>query len=103
CDVESYNAAPDYNGGDEKRIVYTGAVYEAHYDAFRNLVRAIELLGREDVRLHLYTAQTPGELAEVGIKGPVVVHGHVAASAVPAIQKQADVLFLPLAFDSPYP
>jgi glycosyltransferase involved in cell wall biosynthesis len=103
CDLGPYVSAPDYAGGEERRVVYTGAVYEAHYDAFRNLVGAIELLGREDVRLHLYTAQTPEELAGVGIKGPVVVHGHVAASDVPAIQKQADVLFLPLAFESPYP
>ncbi len=105
CDLAPYEAAPDYVGprGGERRVVYTGAVYEAHYDAFRNLVRAIELLGREDVRLHLYTTQTPEELAEVGIKGPVVVHGHVSASEVPAIQKQADLLFLPLAFESPYP
>ena len=83
--------------------MYTGAVYAAHYDAFRNLVKAIAMLERADVRLHLYTAQTPAELAAVGISGPVVVHQHVAASEIPAIQKQADLLFLPLAFDSPYP
>ena len=101
----AYESAPPRadGGGGEKRIVYTGAVYEAHYDAFRNLIEAIKLLARGDVRLHLYTAQTPRELEEVGIKGPVVVHGHVASMEVPAIQKQADMLFLPLAFDSPYP
>lgn len=104
CDLGDYEAAPPYRAGaGEKRLVYTGAVYEAHFDAFRNLLRAIESLGRGDVRLHLYTAQTEAELAAVGIKGPVVVHGHVATTQVPAIQKQADVLFLPLAFDSPYP
>jgi len=105
CDVDAYDAAPPHADGvgGEKRIVYTGAVYEAHYDAFRNLIEAIKLLARGDVRLHLYTAQTPRELAEVGIEGPVVVHGHVASMEVPAIQKQADMLFLPLAFDSPYP
>jgi len=105
CDLGAYEAAAPYSGaaGGERRIVYTGAVYEAHYGAFRNLVRAIDALGRRDVRLHLYTAQPPRELEEAGISGPVVVHGHAAPEEVPAIQKQADLLFLPLAFDSPYP
>lgn len=104
CDIEAYDSAPGYQRrAGEYRIVYTGAVYDAHYDAFRNLIKAIETLGRDDVRLHLYTAQTPAELAAAGIKGPVVIHAHVAPGEVPAIQKQADVLFLPLAFDSPYP
>ena len=104
CDLRTYEAAPpfkDHSG--EQRIVYTGAVYAAHYDAFRNLIAAIEQLGRPDVRLHLYTAQSPKELNEIGISGPVVFHEHVTAAEVPALQKQADLLFLPLAFDSPYP
>jgi len=82
------------------RIVYTGAVYEAHYDCFVNLVQA---LGRSEAELHLYTAQDAGDLAERGIRGPVVFHPHEPAGAMPRIQTAADVLFLPLAFDSPYP
>jgi glycosyltransferase involved in cell wall biosynthesis len=86
--------------GRATRIVYTGAVYEAHYDCFVNLVRA---LGRSDAELHLYTAQDAGDLAERGIRGPVVFHPHEPARIMPRIQTEADVLFLPLAFDSPYP
>ena len=85
----------------EVRIVYTGAVYDAHYDAFRNLVAAIGQLGREDVRLHLYTAQPLGELEREGIVGPVVYHDHLPASKVSGVQRRADILFLPLAFISP--
>jgi glycosyltransferase involved in cell wall biosynthesis len=81
-------------------IVYTGAVYQAHYDCFVNLVRA---LGRSDAKLHLYTAQDADDLAERGIRGPVVFHPHEPARSVPGIQTRADVLFLPLAFESPYP
>jgi glycosyltransferase involved in cell wall biosynthesis len=104
CDLQAYEAAPPFREHDEEqRIVYTGAVYAAHYDAFRNLIGAIELLGRANVRLHLYTAQSPQQLNEIGIRGPVVFHEHVSAAEIPAIQKQADILFLPLAFDSPYP
>jgi glycosyltransferase involved in cell wall biosynthesis len=108
CDIEEFDAlargserASEVSGG--VRIVYTGAIYDAHYDAFRNLLRALELLGREDIRLHLYTAQSAAELAARGITGPIVLHRHLHASAMPAIQCEADLLFLPLAFNSPYP
>ena len=47
-------------------IVYTGAVYHAHYDAFRNLVAAIRMIGRTDIRLHLYTAQAAEEIGRTG-------------------------------------
>ncbi len=113
CDLEEFEAragARDFNEdeGDagerrEVRIVYTGAVYDAHFDAFRNLLRAVETLGRPEVKLHLYTAQSPAELAAEGVSGPIVFHEHQHVSAMPAVQRRADVLFLPLAFASPYP
>lgn len=88
---------------DEVKIVYTGALSEAQIEVFRNLMRALELLDRPSVKLHLYTAQSPSTLAERGIDGPIVFHEHVTAFEIPKIQRKADVLFLPLAFDSPYP
>lgn len=84
-------------------IVYTGSVYHAHYDAFRRLITAIEMLGRPDVKLHLYTAQTESVLEQEGICGPVVYHGHLSPSQVADVQRRADILFLPLAFHSPIP
>lgn len=85
-------------------IVYTGAVYRAHYDAFRNLVAALRRIGRPAVRLHVYTAQSSGELAAAGIAGPEVVrHDHIPQSEVPRVLRGAALLFLPLAFDSPIP
>jgi glycosyltransferase involved in cell wall biosynthesis len=85
-------------------IVYAGAVYHANYDAFRNVVAAIRMLGRTDVRLHLYTAQTAEEVGKTGIAGPMVVHHtHIPSDEVPAVLRQADILFLPLGFDTPIP
>lgn len=85
-------------------IVYAGAVYHAHYDAFRNLIAAIPRLRRDDIRLHLYTAQPESELRQEGISGPMVVyHPHISALQVPKVLRQADILFLPLAFNSPIP
>lgn len=85
-------------------IVYTGAVYRAHYDAFRNLIAALRLIGRPGARLHIFTAQTDAELAGAGISGPEVVrHSHIPQSEVPRVLRHATLLFLPLAFDSPIP
>ncbi|HBB89360.1 MAG TPA: hypothetical protein DC047_17285 [Blastocatellia bacterium] len=109
CDLSVYEGEPagasNEKSGDqnEVRIVYTGGVGSLHFDAFRNLMTAINRQGRENVRLHLYTSQSRSEIEGAGIRGPVVYHEHEPVSAMPAIQQQADVLFLPLAFDSPYP
>jgi len=87
---------------DEIKITFTGAVYDAHFDAFRNLLAAIETLDRE-VWLHVYTALPREYLETNGIRGRVVIHDHVPAAEIPSIQSGTDILFLPLAFDSPYP
>ena len=87
----------------EVRIVFTGDVYEAHYDAFRNLLAAVGRAGVPGMSLHLYTARDEAELAAAGIRGPVVNHGYLPPSEVARAQREADVLFLPLAFESPYP
>lgn len=87
----------------EVRIVYTGQIYEAHYDAFRNLIAAINSLNSPGVKLHLYTDRPQAELESLGILGPVVYHAARDAAEVPRVQMTADILFLPLAFESPYP
>lgn len=102
------NARPSESQTDESqngevKIVYTGAIYEAHYDAFRNLMASLELLRRPDVRLHLYTNRSAENLASIGISGPVVAHAPISPTEMPRVQTEADVLFLPLAFESPYP
>ncbi len=55
------------------------------------------------MELHLYTASEPALLSEHGLSGPIVFHPHAPAPAMPRIQQRAHILFLPLAFDSPYP
>ena len=106
CEVSEIDDVPKTpwpaNEG-EVRIVYTGAVYHAHYDAFHNLIAALRLLGRPGLKLHLYTAQPQAELEREGIVGPVVTHNHLAPSHVFEVQRRADILFLPLAFSSMIP
>jgi glycosyltransferase involved in cell wall biosynthesis len=85
----------------EIKIVYTGAVYHAHYDAFHNLLVALQEIGRPEIKLHLYTAQTNKLLEEKQMIGQAVYHEHLPLSQVREVQEQADILFLPLAFKSP--
>ncbi|WP_224983484.1 glycosyltransferase [Geomonas agri] len=102
-DLEKLDSGPKAFG-EGVSIVYTGAIYHAHYDAFANLIDALRVLRRHDVKLHLFTAQSEQELAEHGIAGPHVVHHpHVPQREVARILRQADILFLPLAFHSPIP
>lgn len=84
----------------EKSVVFAGTIYNAHYDAFRNLIRALERF--PDAKLHLFTFQKPEDLAAHGITGPQVsVEGFRPQREILDAQRHADVLFLPLAFESP--
>ena len=88
---------------EEIKIVYTGAVYEAHFDAFRNLMAALTKLGNPNIRLHLYTNQPDRTLERENVRGPIVRHEQLSMTEMPRVQMEADILFLPLAFNSPYP
>ncbi|HEV2707706.1 MAG TPA: glycosyltransferase [Pyrinomonadaceae bacterium] len=108
CDLSDYEKElppeqTDVDDAEETRIVYTGAISDGQFGALRNLLAAIERLGRPGVKLHLYTAQSPEYWGARGLRGAVVFHEHQTVFAIPAIQRRADLLFLGLAFDSPYP
>jgi glycosyltransferase involved in cell wall biosynthesis len=103
-DLEDLDKINDVFDDREINIVYTGSVYHAHFNAFRNLITAINLINRSDVKLHIYTSQSELELKKNDIYGPMVVyHPHVHQSQVPKVIRHADILFLPLDFDSPIP
>ena len=105
CDMplDSFTEVPWPAKDGEISIIYTGAVYYAHYDAFRNLVKAIEVLHRPDIWIHIYTANNFEDLKDIGISGPVVYHEHLERDKAIEIQRHADILFLPLAFNSQIP
>ena len=89
----------------EINIVYTGMVYHANYDAFFNLIEAVGRINKingKKLIIHIYSLQSAQDLAEIGIKGKnVLVHEHVPQSEIHTVQRQADILFLPLGFKTP--
>lgn len=87
---------------DKIKIIYTGAIYHANYDCFRNLLSAMDVLPEYSLELHIFTAQTLEELLEQNIDGEkVIIHSHVPYRETLEQQRKADILFLPLAFESP--
>ncbi len=85
-------------------IVFAGTVYHAHFDAFRNFMASLKALGRDDVFLHIYTPQARSQLEKNGICGPMIeYHQALPHTEIPSVLRQAHVLYLPLAFDSPIP
>lgn len=85
----------------EFSIVYTGAIYDAHFDAMRRLVEALKSIPQ--AKLHIYTAQPLEELYEQGIEGDqVVFHQHLPQEEMPKVQQAADLLYLPLSFEKTF-
>jgi glycosyltransferase involved in cell wall biosynthesis len=97
--IEPVDASCEPTRGLSYRIVFTGAVYALNLDAFSNLVSALEAT-EHSVELHLYTAQSEGELRHHGVVSDKLhVHPHVPPQEAQLLQKQADILFLPFTFD----
>jgi len=85
------------------RIVYTGSVYHAQGTAFQNLIAAMNRTPGA-YRLEVYTSQSLSALEANGVIGPDVVRrDHVDAHRALEVQRDADVLFLPLAFRTAIP
>lgn len=101
-DLSLYENQPETSPATECRIVYTGDVGALHFSAFRNLLGAMETLDFP-AKLHLYSVGNRAVLEKNGITGPVVFHGQHRLDEMPAIQSNADILFLPLALDSEHP
>lgn len=97
------DALPKTLGRDDLRIAYTGAIYDAHFDAFHNLLIALQGISTPRIRLHVYSSYVPADPQAKGLTGPVVYHPPVSLDQAIQLQHQADFLFLPLAFHSPYP
>ncbi len=85
-------------------IVYTGSIYQAHFDAFRDLIDAIKLLKNSQIKLHLFTTQQITELKKEDISGDFIIyHPYIKQGEISTIQRHADILFLPLSLSSPFP
>lgn len=100
-EISKYEMPLQTNTSGKRKIVYTGMIYDAHRDCILDLIRAIRDL--PDVELHIYTPRPVATLEREGVHGHNVKVSFTPHHAVPAVQKGADILFLPMSFNSPYP
>ncbi|GJE53275.1 hypothetical protein GOFOIKOB_6353 [Methylobacterium tardum] len=81
-------------------IAYTGSVYHAQADAFRNLLAGFDWID-ESWELHVASHQSEEALQLNGLAGPKLrLHGALSPTETLDLQAEADVLFLPLAFEA---
>jgi glycosyltransferase involved in cell wall biosynthesis len=97
------------------RIVYTGAIYDAQADAIKTLISAMKRLTHLRLKLEIYTSFSHEHIESLGIcassgdssgeSGSVAVeiNEYLPFERIAEIQMQADILFLPLAFETQYP
>jgi glycosyltransferase involved in cell wall biosynthesis len=85
------------------QIVYTGNLYVAQWDAAAKLIEACRWRGGKYAELVVYAPQSARSLASLAQRGPLRLQPPVASGEMATVHRAADVLFLPLAFESPYP
>lgn len=92
----------------EKRnhiILYTGSVYNAQADSLNNIIQAIQKLVKDGyhIALKIYSNEA-GQLNHYPrLYENVSVHDPISPDEIAKLQSSADVLLLPLSFDSDYP
>ncbi len=86
------------------KIVFTGTIYWPQAESIKNLIMAIEQIEEFNVQLWLYTPHTSEILHEQGIfEGEHVVFSHGSPVEMVRVQKDADILFVPLSFNTKFP
>lgn len=107
CNKSELEQEPQPSLSDPKkliRILYTGDVYHANYGCFRNLIQAMNLLPEYPLELHIFTTRSPEQLKNEGlVSGRVFIHPHLPYAEILEQQRLSNILFLPLAFESPIP
>ncbi len=85
-------------------ILFTGSIYWPQIGALKNLIRAVNQTSELDLRLKIYSPTPKNYLDEVGIKESNRVELAVAPPQdMPKIQGAADILFLPLSWNTESP
>lgn len=113
--VETLARRPDtFDPDGEIRIVYTGAIYDAQADAFRTLISAMKRLAHRKLKLEIYTSFSRAHIESLGIYASgggvssesgsvkVEINEYLPFERIAEVQIQADILFLPLAFETKY-
>ena len=82
-------------------ILFTGRIYWPQIGALKNLIRAVNETNDPDLQLKIYSPSPKNYLKEIGIvEYEKVKLGMATPAEIPEIQKNADILFLPLSWNT---
>lgn len=84
-------------------ILFTGNIYWAQISSIKNLIKAIEKMTDLDVRFKIYSSNPLSYLKSIGINSSKIELNVAPGNEMPAIQSQADILFLPLSWHTKSP
>lgn len=80
-------------------ISYTGAVYWAQRDAIANLVTSLKEI--PEAKFKIYSGTTEDELRRIGVWSSQVEIAFTKDTEIQKEQSKADILFLPMGFNTP--
>lgn len=85
-------------------ILYTGRVNWPQLRSLKNLIKSIEELDDAHIKLSIYSPSPKDYLEQLGILESKYVHIDFAAPQdIPKIQNKADILFIPLSWETASP
>lgn len=88
------------SSNERKTILFTGRIYWPQIEALKNMIRAVNEL-EDDIEFHIYSPSPKEYLWEIGIFESEKVKLRMAAPKdIPFIQKNSDILFLPLSWNT---
>ena len=102
---ESYlNQGPRATKEGSFKIVFTGRIYWAQLQSLQNLVKAVEEIDDVDIKLVLYCPNKREYLDKIGIRESSKIKIDFApVEKMAEIQSSADILFLPLSWNTKSP
>ncbi|MDD5638972.1 MAG: glycosyltransferase, partial [Candidatus Pacebacteria bacterium] len=100
--AESYlTSKTDYNPVPPYSVVFTGSIYWAQVESIKNLIKAIEEINDLEIHFKIYCPNPKDYLQKIGITESKKIKISIAPpEKMPEIQTQADILFLPLSWNT---
>ncbi|MDO9399728.1 MAG: hypothetical protein Q7T79_03545 [bacterium] len=93
----NYSPLPPYT------ILFTGHIYWPQKQSIRNLIKAIDKINDIDVKFALYVPSPPNDFIEEFKSHKKIEFKSAPQEEMPQIQSKADILFLPLSWDTSAP
>lgn len=93
----------DFKPSSPFKIIFTGHIYWAQEQSVINLIKAIQLIKDIKINLYLYLPKCPEIIKNLSKNYKNVIISKVEPEKIPEIQNQADLLFLPLAWETEAP